>query len=215
MGKLKAFITVSADGYAAGPDQSEENPLGVGGEELHDWLVPLKAFNEAHGREGGEVTASSPVVEAWFENVGAEIMGRNMFGGGPGPWRDDEWTGWWGDEPPFHNPVFVLTHHEREPLEMEGGTTFHFVTDGIESALDQAREAAGDRDVSIAGGAQAIQQYLAAGLLDELEISISPLLLGRGERLLDNLGDAKIGLEQVRAIEGVGVTHITYRIVKG
>jgi dihydrofolate reductase len=213
MGKLKAFITMSADGYVAGPDQSEENPLGVGGEQLHGWLVRLKAFNESHGREGGEVTASSPVVEAWFDNVGAEIMGRNMFGGGPGPWGDDEWTGWWGDNPPYHNPVFVLTHHEREPLEMQGGTTFHFVTDGIESALDQARKAAGERDISIGGGAQAIQQYLAAGLLEELEISIVPLLLGGGERLLDNLGDAEIELEQLRVVEGVGVTHITYRVV--
>jgi dihydrofolate reductase len=215
VGKLKAFITMSIDGYVAGPGQSEENPLGVGGEHLHDWLIPLKAFNEAHGREGGEVTASSPVVEAWFENVGAEIMGRNMFGGGPGPWGDDPWTGWWGDDPPYHNPVFVLTHHEREPLEMEGGTTFYFVTEGIESAVGQAREAAGDRDISIAGGAQAIQQYLAAGLIDELEISISPLLLGGGERLLDNLGDAEIGLEQAGVVEGVGVTHISYRVVKG
>jgi dihydrofolate reductase len=213
MGKLKAFITMSADGYVAGPDQSEENPLGVGGEQLHGWLVRLKAFNESHGREGGEVTASSPVVEAWFDNVGAEIMGRNMFGGGPGPWGDDEWTGWWGDNPPYHNPVFVLTHHEREPLEMQGGTTFHFVTDGIESALDQARRAAGEKDISIGGGAQAIQQYLAAGLLEELEISIVPLLLGGGERLLDNLGDAEIELEQLRVVEGVGVTHITYRVV--
>jgi dihydrofolate reductase len=213
MGKLKAFITMSADGYVAGPDQSEENPLGVGGEQLHGWLVRLKAFNESHGREGGEVTASSPVVEAWFDNVGAEIMGRNMFGGGPGPWGDDEWTGWWGDNPPYHNPVFVLTHHEREPLEMQGGTTFHFVTDGIESALDQARKGAGERDISIGGGAQAIQQYLAAGLLEELEISIVPLLLGGGERLLDNLGDAEIELEQLRVVEGVGVTHITYRVV--
>jgi dihydrofolate reductase len=213
MGKLKAFITMSADGYVAGPDQSKENPLGVGGEQLHGWLVRLKAFNESHGREGGEVTASSPVVEAWFDNVGAEIMGRNMFGGGPGPWGDDEWTGWWGDNPPYHNPVFVLTHHEREPLEMQGGTTFHFVTDGIESALDQARKAAGERDISIGGGAQAIQQYLAAGLLEELEISIVPLLLGGGERLLDNLGDAEIELEQLRVVEGVGVTHITYRVV--
>jgi dihydrofolate reductase len=214
MGKLKTFITMSADGYVAGPDQSEENPLGVGGEQLHAWLIRLKAFNEAHGREGGEVTASSPVVEGWFDNVGAEIMGRNMFGGGPGPWGDDEWTGWWGDNPPYHNPVFVLTHYEREPLEMQGGTTFHFVTDGIESALDQARKAAGERDISIGGGAQAIQQYLAAGLLEELEISIVPLLLGGGERLLDNLGDAEIELEQLRIVEGVGVTHITYRVVK-
>jgi len=214
MGKLKAIITMSLDGYAAGPDQSEENPLGIGGEELHEWAFPLKAFRESHGREGGEVTASSPVVEGWTANVGAMIMGRNMFGGGPGPW-DESWTGWWGDDPPFHTPVFVLTHHEREPLEMQGGTTFHFVTDGIGSALDQAREAAGDQDISIGGGAQAIQQYLAAGLLDELEISIVPLLLGGGERLLDNVGDAEIALEQLGAVEGVGVTHLSYRVAKG
>jgi dihydrofolate reductase len=214
VGKLRAMITVSVDGYAAGPDQSEENPLGRGGEALHEWAFPLKAFNEAHGRAGGEVTASNAVVEAWSKNVGAQIMGRNMFGGGPGPWGDDEWRGWWGEEPPFHTPVFVLTHYEREPLEMEGGTTFHFVTDGIEAALRQAREAAGEADVTVNGGARAIQQYLAAGLLDELEISIAPLLLGGGERLLDNLGDARIGLEQVRAIEGAGVTHVTYRVIE-
>jgi dihydrofolate reductase len=214
MGKLRAMISVSADGYAAGPDQSEENPLGVGGEALHEWAFPLKAFNEAHGREGGEVTASNQVIEAWFENVGAQIMGRNMFGGGPGPWGEKKWTGWWGDEPPFHTPVFVLTHHEREPLEMKGGTTFYFVTDGIESALRQAREAAGEADVTVNGGAQAIQQYLVAGLLDELEISIAPLLLGGGERLLDNLDGAEVGLEQTGAVEGIGVAHITYRVVK-
>src|SRR3954469_25931770 len=210
MGKLKAFITMSADGYVAGPDQSEENPLGVGGEELHNWLVRLKAFNEAHGREGGEVTASSPVVEAWFDNVGAEIMGRNMFGGGPGPWGDDPWKGWWGDDPPYHSSVFVLTHHAREPLEMQGGTTFYFVTDGIESALEQARAAAGDKYVSVGGGASAAQQYLAAGLLDEILVSIFPLMLGTGARLFDNLGDAKPRLEQVEAIEAPGVTHIRY-----
>ena len=212
MGKLKVNIAMSLDGYVAGPDQSEENPLGVGGEQLHDWLIPLKAFRETHGKEGGEVTPSSEVVAGWFDNVGAVIMGRNMFGGGPGPWGDDPWTGWWGDDPPFHNPVFVLTHHEREPLEMQGGTTFYFVTDGIESALDQARESAGDKDISIGGGAQAIQQYLAAGLIDELEISIAPVLLGGGERLFDKLGGAELQLEQLRAVEGVGVTHISYGV---
>ncbi len=159
------------------------------------------------------MTASSPLVERWFENVGAVIMGRNMFGGGPGPWEAG-WRGWWGEDPPFHNPVFVLTHYEREPLEMEGGTTFHFVTDGIESALERARVAAGGKDISLAGGADATRQYLAAGLLDEMEISIVPLLLGAGERLLDNLGDAAIELEQVGAVEGVGVTHATYRVTK-
>jgi dihydrofolate reductase len=213
MGRVRAIITMSLDGYVAGPDQSEENPLGIGGEELHEWMFPLKAFNERHGREGGEVTASSPVVEGWWENVGAIIMGRNMFGGGPGPWNES-WRGWWGEDPPYHVPVFVLTHHEREPLEMQGGTTFHFVTEGIDAALDRARQAAGDADVTIMGGANAIQQYLAAGHLDELEISISPRLLGGGERLLDNLDGAGIELEQLRAVEGVGVTHLSYRVVK-
>src|SRR5439155_623755 len=131
-------IAMSLDGFVAGPDQSSENPLGVGGEHLHEWLVPLAIFREAHGGEGGEVNASTQVVEEWFDNVGAFVMGRNMFGGGPGPWGDEPWEGWWGDDPPFHVPVFVLTHHEREPLEKDGGTTFYFVTDGIESALDQA-----------------------------------------------------------------------------
>jgi dihydrofolate reductase len=214
MGKLRAIITMSIDGYVAGPDQSDENPLGIGGEELHEWMFPLKAFKERHGREGGEVTASSPVVEGWTENVGATIMGRNMFGGGPGPW-DESWRGWWGDDPPYHVPVFVLTHHERDPLEMEGDTTFYFVTEGIESALDRAREAAGGSDVTVIGGANAIQQYLAAGLVDELEISISPRLLGGGERLLDNLDGADIALEQLEAVAGVGVTHIGYRVVAG
>jgi dihydrofolate reductase len=214
MGKLRAIITTSLDGYVAGPDQSEENPLGIGGEELHEWMFPLKAFNERHGREGGEVTASSAIVEGWWANVGAIIMGRNMFGGGPGPW-DESWKGWWGEDPPYHVPVFVLTHHAREPLEMKGGTTFHFVTEGIDAALDRARQAAGDADVTIMGGANAIQQYLAAGHLDELEISISPRLLGGGARLLDNLDGAEIELEQLRAVEGVGVTHLSYRVVKG
>jgi dihydrofolate reductase len=214
VGKVRAIITMSIDGYVAGPNQSDENPLGVGGEELHEWMFPLKAFNERHGREGGEVTASSPVVEGWTENVGAMIMGRNMFGGGPGPW-DESWRGWWGDDPPYHVPVFVLTHHERDPLEMEGDTTFYFVTDGVESALGRAREAAGEADITVIGGAKAIQQCLAAGLVDELEISISPRLLGGGERLLDDLDGADIELEQLDAVEGVGVTHISYRVVKG
>jgi dihydrofolate reductase len=210
MSRLKLNITMSIDGFVAGPDQSPEHPLGVGGEELHDWLIPLRAFRESHGEEGGEVNASTPIAEEILGNVGAVIMGRNMFGGGPGPWRDDAWKGWWGDDPPFHSPVFVLTHHAREPLEMQGGTTFHFVTDGIESALEQARAAAGDKDVSLGGGAGAAQQYLAAGLLDEVLVSIVPVLLGSGSRLFDNLGDRKPTLEQVQAIEAPGVTHIRY-----
>jgi dihydrofolate reductase len=211
MSKLRIGIAMSLDGFVAGPDQSVDEPLGVGGEELHEWLFPLAIFNEMHGREGGETNPSSAVVEQRFDNIGAVIMGRNMFGGGPGPW-DGDWKGWWGDDPPFHTPVFVLTHHVREPLEMEGGTTFHFITDGIESALDQARSAAGEKDISLAGGANVAQQYLAGGLVDVLDLSIAPILLRDGERLLDNLGDAPIELEQVRAVEAPGVTHIKYRI---
>jgi dihydrofolate reductase len=208
MGKLKLNITMSIDGYVAGPNQSADQPLGVGGEELHDWLVPLRAFRESHGHEGGEVNASTPFAEEILGDAGATIMGRNMFGGGPGPWGDESWTGWWGDDPPYHNPVFVLTHHSREPVEMQGGTTFHFVTDGIESALEQARAAAGERDVSLAGGASVAQQYLAAGLLDEIVVSIVPNLLGGGAQLFDNVGSAR--LEQVESVEAPGVTHIRY-----
>jgi dihydrofolate reductase len=211
MSKLRFNITMSLDGFVAGPDQSEENPLGVGGEELHKWIVPLRAFREMHGEKGGEVDASTPVVERWFENIGATVMGRNMFGGGPGPWGEDPWRGWWGEEPPFHHPVFVLTHHAREPLELKG-TTFHFVTDGIESALAQAREAAGGKDVSLGGGAEVAQQYLAAGLVDEMQISIVPLFLGGGARLFDNVGGARPELEQIEAIEAPGVTHLKYRL---
>jgi dihydrofolate reductase len=210
MGKVKVSISMSLDGYVAGPDQSEENPLGVGGEQLHEWVVRLRAWRESHEKEGGEVNASTPIVQEALGNVGAVIMGRNMFGGGPGPWGDDPWKGWWGDNPPFHCSVFVLTHHAREPQEMQGGTTFYFVTDGIESALEQARAAAGDKNVSVGGGASAVQQYLAAGLLDEILVSIVPVVLGSGARLFDNLGDPKPGLEQVEAIEAPGVTHIRY-----
>jgi dihydrofolate reductase len=211
MSKLRFNITMSLDGFVAGPDQSEDDPLGVGGEQLHEWVMPLAAWRESHGREGGEVNASSAVIEETVENIGAAVMGRNMFGGGPGPWSGD-WTGWWGDDPPFHHPVFVLTHHVREPLPMEGGTTFHFVTDGIESALEQAKEAAVGKDVSLSGGASAAQQYLAAGLVDEMLISVVPVFLRGGSRLFEGLGDDDIKLEQLRAIDAPGVTHITYRI---
>src|SRR5918992_1109871 len=211
MSKVRVHIGVSADGYVAGPDQSLENPLGVGGERLHDWVVALRAWREPHGLEGGELNASSRVVEESLANVGAEIMGRGKFGGGPGPWGDDLWTGWWGEEPPFHMPVFVLTHHGREPLTLSD-TTFTFVTEGIESALDQARRAAAGKDVVIGGGASVINQYLAAGLVDELELHIVPLVLGGGARLFEGLG-AQLRLEQVRAIEAPGVTHLKYRVV--
>lgn len=213
MSKFRFHLSVSADGYVAGPNESEENPLGEGGEELHEWVVPLAAWREPHGKEGGEVNASTPVVEEVQANVGAGVMGRNMFGPIRGDWGDESWRGWWGDEPPFHHPVFVLTHHERDPLEMEGGTTFTFVTDGIESALKQAREAAGGKDVQLHGGANVAQQYLAAGLIDEMELHVVPMILGDGERLLDNIGE-NLKLEQVRSVEAPGVTHLKYRVVK-
>ena len=214
MSKLRSGITMSLDGYVAGPEQSVENPLGIGGMRLHEWAFALAAWREQHGLEGGEVNPSTAFVEESLANVGAVLMGRNMFGGGRGPWGDDPWRGWWGDDPPFHVPVFVLTHHERDPLPLEGGTTFTFVTDGIESALEQARGAAGVEDVVIGGGADVIRQYLAAGLVDELSISLTPVLLGGGERLLDGLGDAAIELEQVDAIAAPGVTHLRYRVVR-
>jgi dihydrofolate reductase len=215
MAKLKFEISISADGFVAGPNQSEEHPLGEGGEQLHGWVVKLAAWRGAHGREGGEVNPSSEIVEESLQNIGAVVMGRNMFGGGRGPWpTDPPWNGWWGDAPPFHAPVFVLTHHEREPLEMDGGTTFHFVSDGIESALDQAMEAAGGKDVRLGGGASAAQQYLAAGLVDELQLNIVPVLLGEGERLFENVG-ADLQLEQTRVVHTPDVTHIRYGVEAG
>ncbi|MEV0933111.1 dihydrofolate reductase family protein [Streptomyces phaeochromogenes] len=216
MSKLRCHISISLDGYVAGPNQSEENPLGEGGEGLHDWVVPLAAFRQAHDGEDGEVNASTPVFEEAIANIGAAVMGRNMFGPiGGGAWGDERWTGWWGDNPPYHYPVFVVTHHPRKPVEMDGGTTFHFVTDGIESALDQAKKAADGKDIMLWGGGQVAQQYLAAGLLDELELHVVPVLLGGGSRLLDSLGDADVRLEQVRAVEAPGVTHLKYRILPG
>jgi dihydrofolate reductase len=212
VGNLRLSITMSLDGYVAGPAQSVENPLGVGGMELHEWVIPLKEFREMHGDEGGEVNASSAVVEERRANIGATIMGRNMFGGGPGPWGDDPWPGWWGDDPPYHHPVFVLTHHARKPLEVKGGTTFHFVTDGIESALAQAKDAAAEQDVWLAGGASTVNDYLAAGLVDEIDLSIAPVILGDGARLFDRLEGSALKLEQIRAVEGPGVTHIKYRV---
>jgi dihydrofolate reductase len=210
MTKLRLSITMSLDGYVAGPDQSEENPLGVGGMQLHSWFFPLKEFREMHGEQGGEVDASSPVVEERRANVGATIMGRNMFGPIRGQWPDESWRGWWGEDPPYHHPVFVLTHHPRNPLEMQGGTTFRFVSDGIESALAQAKDAAKRRDVWLAGGASAVNQYLAAGLVDEIDLSIAPMILGGGARLFEGLERDSIQLEQIRAVDAPGVTHIKY-----
>jgi dihydrofolate reductase len=213
MPKFKLQISMSLDGYVAGPNQSEEHPLGEGGMQLHEWAFALQSWREPHGIEGGEANASSAVMDEMMENVGAFVMGRNMFGG-RGPWEEHPWDGWWGSDPPYHAPVFVLTHHAREPLEMQGGTTFYFVTEGIESALERAKEAAGEQDVALGGGASAAQQYLKAGLLDELTINLAPVLLGDGERLLDRLGEADIGLECTRVIQGPGATHLTYRVAR-
>jgi dihydrofolate reductase len=211
VGLLRIEIAMSLDGYVAGPNQSVENPLGEGGMGLHEWAFALDAWRQAHGREGGETNPSSAVVEEGIARAGAHIMGRKMFGGGSGPWDPEEpWNGWWGEEPPFHKPVFVLTHHPREPLELTG-TTFTFVSDGIESALAQAREAAGDKDVQVSGGAEACRQYLAAGLADELQINLAPLLLGAGERLLEGVGPG-LKLEQTRVVEAPGVSHLFYRV---
>jgi dihydrofolate reductase len=213
MGSFRFHVAVSIDGYLAGPSQSLENPLGIGGEALHEWLFVLDVWRRLEGQEGGEVNASSAVIEEAQANVGAYVMGRNMFGGGRGPWPEEPpWKGWWGDEPPYHTPVYVLTHHPREPLEMDGGTTFVFVTDGIRAALERAREAAGEKDVVLGGGASVIQQYLAAGSIDRFELHIAPIVLGAGERLLEHVGDLK--LEQTRAIEAPGVTHVSYRVLR-
>jgi len=202
---------MSLDGYVAGPNQTVKEPLGVGGEQLHDWAFANDAFRRILGLTGGEASASSAVVEQSWQNIGATIMGRNMFGGHPGGWdAANPWTGWWGRNPPFHHPVFVLTHHPRPPLQMQGGTTFTFVTDGIESALRQAMDAAGGKDVTLAGGAKAAQQYLAAGLVDEMELNVAPILLGGGERLFDHAGDNLHGMKLVRTIATPAVVHLKF-----
>jgi dihydrofolate reductase len=209
--KLRFKIAMSLDGFTAGPEQSKKNPLGVGGEQLHEWAFPLAAWRAMHGLEGGEVNESNRVVEESLANIGATIMGRNMFGGHPGPWDARKpWTGWWGKNPPFHHPVFVLTHHPRQPLALEGGTTFTFVTGGIEAALEQARRAAKGMDVALAGGANAAQQYLGAGLVDEMEISLVPMLLGAGERLFEGITDLG-DLRLVRTVAAPDVTHLKWR----
>ena len=211
MTSVRCQISMSLDGFVAGPKQSVENPIGEGGMRLHEWVFGLDSWRAQQGLEGGERTVDAEVVDEVVQGIGAYIMGRNMFGGGAGPW-DETWTGWWGEDPPFHAPVFVLTHHAREPLAMAGGTTFTFVTDGIASALEQARTAAGDKDVAIAGGASAARQYLAAGILDELYLHIVPVVLGAGERLFEDVGDPT--LEPVKVVASPAVTHIKYRVMR-
>jgi dihydrofolate reductase len=210
MSRLRFTISMSLDGFSAGPDQSVEHPLGVGSERLHEWAFALKIFREMHGMDGGEVNDSTAVVEESLANIGATIMGRNMFGGHPGAWdAQHPWNGWWGNEPPYHHPVFVLTHYARKPLELEG-TTFTFVTEGIDVALEKARRAAAGKDVSLAGGAKAFQEYFRAGLVDEMLINIAPILIGSGERLFERIGHDLRGMKLVRTVATPLVTHLKF-----
>ena len=221
MAKLRVHnFAISVDGYGAGPDQRLEDPLGAGGPRLHEWVFETRTGREMIGADGGETGVDDDFVAAGFAGIGATIMGRNMFGPIRGPWGDTEerWTGWWGDDPVYHHPVFVLTHHARPPITMQGGTTFHFVTDGIEAALDLAREAAGDQDIRLGGGVATIQQYLRAGLIDDLHVAIVPVLLGRGERLFDNLEGGPAGPDGYECVEFVcspAVAHARFARIAG
>ncbi|HTR75821.1 MAG TPA: dihydrofolate reductase family protein [Solirubrobacterales bacterium] len=214
MALTKARISVSLDGYMAGPDQDEANPLGVGGEALHEWAFKQAWFKEMHGGDPseGERGVDDDVLRAGLENLGAVVMGRNMFGPIRGEWPDESWQGWWGEDPPFHCPVYVLTHHPRDPFELENGNSFHFVTEGIERAVAEAKEAADDADVSIGGGASTLQQAIAAGLLDELVVNQVPVLLGAGERLFDHLAAGAADFELSSVVEGAEALHLTYRL---
>lgn len=205
--KVSAF-TVSVDGYGAGPDQSLEQPLGVGGSTLHGWMLPTRTFRQMIGQEGGSTGVDDAFARASMENVGAWILGRNMFGPVRGPWPDETWQGWWGPSPPYHVPVFVLTHHARAPLAMQGGTTFHFETGGIHAALERARAAAGGRDVRIGGGVATVRQYLQAGLVDEMHLAISPTLLGRGEALLEGIDLPAMGFGCRRHVGSEAALHV-------
>jgi dihydrofolate reductase len=217
MARLILDISMSLDGFVAGPNQTLEEPLGESGERLHEWAFAAASWREAHGLAGGETNVDSEVIEEAVRNTGATVMGRRMFSGGEGSWDDDpNADAWWGDDPPFHHPVFILTHHAREPVTKQGGTTFTFVTNGIEAALEQAGAAAADKDVAVGGGAAVAQQYLKAGLLDELQLHVVPVLLGDGVRLFENhVAEAPGELECTRVIESpTGVSHLRYRVVK-
>ena len=211
MSKLRLQMTMSVDGYVAGPNQSVTNPLGEGGQALHEWAFAVRTFRKTHGMEGGTTGPDDEIAAESLQNIGATIMGRHMFGGGQGPWGDNRWKGWWGDNPPFHTSVFVITHHARKPLEMEGGTTFHFVTEGIHVALERAKKAAGGKDVNLGGGADIAQQYLKAGLIDEMEIHVVPLLLGDGTHLFDNMGGPQTSYECIRVVNSPAANHYKYR----
>ena len=208
--KVTAF-SISLDGFGAGPNQGREHPLGERGEELHEWMFPTKMFRQMGGKEGGSEGTDNEFAERSFENMGAWIMGRNMFGPIRGPWPDNEWKGWWGEKPPYHVPVFVLTHHEREPVQMQGGTTFYFVTDGIESALEKARRAANGKDIRIGGGISTIRQFLEADLIDEIHLAISPVFLGSGEHLFSGIDLLKLGFSDPQVTYGEKAVHIILR----
>lgn len=209
MTKLRVnSFTISLDGYGAGPRQSVDEPLGVGGEELHEWMVTTRKFTELYGGEAGTTGTDNDFTERGFDNLGAWIMGRNMFGPVRGPWKDESWRGWWGDDPPYHVPVFVLTHHARAPVKMAGETTFYFVTEGIEAALEQARAAAGGKDIRLGGGVSTIRQYLEAGMVDEMHFAISPLLLGSGEHLLAGIDLPSLGYERTEYATTANAMHV-------
>jgi dihydrofolate reductase len=203
-----AAFSISLDGFGAGPRQDLNNPLGVRGFELHAWFQHTEVFKEMHGQSGGRRGIDNDFALQSFENVGAWILGRNMFGPVRGPWKDDSWKGWWGDNPPYHTPVFVLTHYARSPLTMEGGTTFHFVIDGLQSALNKAKEAAQGKDVRIGGGVSVIRHYLTAGLIDEMHLALSPVLLGEGEHLFSGINLHKLGFIPVKTVAGENATHV-------
>jgi dihydrofolate reductase len=209
MAKLRVHaFSISLDGYGAGPDQSRETPLGAGGEELHEWMFPTRTFQQMVGNAGGTTGVEDELTRRGFENVGAWIMGRNMFASSRGPWPEDGWKGWWGDDPPYHAPVFVLTHHARAPIPMAGGTTFRFVTDGAQAALRRALEAAGGRDVRVSGGVATIRQYLTAGLIDEMHLAIAPRLLGSGEHLLAGIDLSELGYRVAEHVPTAAATHV-------
>jgi dihydrofolate reductase len=214
MTSLRFSITMSLDGYVAGPRQSVTHPLGEGGQELHKWAFAVRSFRELHGTEGGTTGPDDEIVAESLRNIGATTMGRHMFGGGDGPWGDNPWNGWWGENPPFHTPVFVLTHYARNSLEMQGGTTFHFVTEGIHAALERAKNAAEDKDVALGGGADVAQQYMKAGLIDEMEIHVVPVLLGGGARLFDNMDGRQTAYECVRVVSSPSVSHYKFRLMR-
>lgn len=212
MAKLRVLaFSVTLDGFAAGPDQSLDNPLGVNGGEMMGWVFPTRYFHQMQGQEGGETGVDDDMAQRGFANIGAWILGRNMFGPVRGPWPDEEWRGWWGEEPPYHVPTFVLTHHARPTLAMKGGTEFRFVTDGIESALEQAKAAAGDKDVRLGGGPETVRQYLRARLVDDLHLAVRPVLLGAGEPLFAGLNLRELGYECVEQIAGERATHVIIR----